>query len=128
MRLASAAPANMKVTKLYQKSLVKNQILVASGYGVTSGTSHQGSGVLRETNVRVAEPLVGKSEFYIDQTNGHGICSGDSGGPSFVQTAAGDLQQVGITSRGDETCAKGGLYTLVPAYLKWIDAAVHSMN
>ncbi len=127
LKLSKAAPSNMKVTKLYSYSLNKGQSLVAAGYGITSGTTHEGSGLLRETNVVVEEPLVGHSEFYIDQTNGHGPCSGDSGGPSFVQNAYGELTQVGITSRGDETCTKGGIYTLIPAYSTWISTTVQSL-
>jgi secreted trypsin-like serine protease len=128
LRLSKPAPADMKVTKLYNSSLRKGQVLVASGYGVESGTLHTGSGLLREVNVVVEEPLVGKSEFYIDQTNGKGICSGDSGGPSFVQSSFGELQQVGVTSRGDEHCAQGGLYTLVPAYNSWINQTVRQLT
>ena len=127
LRLSKPAPAEMKVTKIYNSSLRKGQTLVASGYGVESGTLHTGSGLLREVNVLVGEPLVGKSEFYVDQTNGRGVCSGDSGGPSFVQTSFGELQQVGVTSRGDEKCAEGGIYTMVPAYNSWIAQTVRQL-
>ncbi len=128
LRLAKAAPAGVKVTKLYRSGLKKGQVLVASGYGISSGTIREGSGLLRETRVVVEEPMVGRSEFMIDQKSGRGICSGDSGGPSFVQGSFGELMQVGVTSRGDENCAEGGIYTLVPAFTSWINSAVSSLR
>lgn len=127
VRLSKSAPSYMKVTKLHSAPLRKGQILVAAGYGIESGVLKTGSGLLRETTVKVEEPLVGKTEFYIDQTNGRGICSGDSGGPSFVQNSFGELVQVGVTSRGDETCENGGLYTLVPAFTNWINSTVRTL-
>ncbi len=128
LKLAKAAPAGVKITKLYTAGLKKGQVLVASGYGISSGTVHTGSGLLRETRVVVEEPMVGKSEFMINQKSGRGICSGDSGGPSFVQTSFGELVQVGVTSRGDENCAEGGIYTLVPAFTSWINSATSSLR
>ncbi len=128
LRLSKPAPEDMKITKLHSSPLRKGQPLVAAGYGISSGTLHTGSGLLRETKVLVAEPLVGRTEFYIDQSNGRGICSGDSGGPSFIQSSFGELVQVGVTSRGDENCEKGGLYTLVPAYTSWVNLAVNALT
>lgn len=128
LRLAKPAPAHMKVTKLHTTALRRGQVLVASGYGTTSGTKSIGSGVLRETTVVVEEPIIGKSEFYVDQKSGRGICSGDSGGPSFVRTSFGEMVQVGVTSRGDQKCAIGGLYTLVPAFSTWINDTVRTLT
>lgn len=124
LRLSKPAPESVVVTQLYNSSLRSNQTLIASGYGIISGTLHIGTGLLRETTVIVDDPMVGKSEFSINQANGRGICSGDSGGPSFVQGSFGQLIQVGIASRVDNNCATGGLYTLVPAYIGWINESV----
>ncbi len=128
LKLSKPAPAHMKVTRLHNSALRKGQVLIASGYGIVSGVIRSGSGLLRETRVVVEEPLLGNSEFYVDQKNGRGICSGDSGGPSFVQSPFGELVQVGITSRGDSECAEAGLYTLVPAYSNWITSTVQFLK
>jgi secreted trypsin-like serine protease len=127
LKLAAPAPATAKITRLYNGSLQQGETLLAAGYGIDSvgQTNNDSSGLLREANVLVAKPLVGKSEFFVDQRGSNpGPCSGDSGGPTFVQSATGDLQQVGIVSRGDENCAIGGIYTLVPAYTSWISNSI----
>ena len=128
LKLARPAPADMKITKLHTTQLRKGQTLLAAGYGITNGKLGTGSGLLRETTVVVEKPLVGSSEFMVDQTNGRGICSGDSGGPSFVVNTFGELVQVGVTSRGDEHCEQGGIYTLVPAYTNWINQTVAALK
>jgi secreted trypsin-like serine protease len=127
LRLAKPAPSNIKITKLYNSALQKGQKLVAAGYGVESGLLSTGSGILRETSVIIEEPIIGNSEFLINQANGQGVCSGDSGGPSFIQTSFGELVQVGVTSRVDDKCGTQGIYTLVPAYLNWINQTAFSL-
>jgi secreted trypsin-like serine protease len=54
----------------------------------------------------------------------HDSCKGDSGGPLFVQDAAGKWLLAGVTSRGTSLatnmCGDGGVYVRVDAYKKWI--------
>ena len=54
----------------------------------------------------------------------HDTCKGDSGGPLFLENAAGEWLLAGTTSRGtdlDQTmCGDGGLYVRVDVYKKWI--------
>lgn len=51
-------------------------------------------------------------------------CYGDSGGPFYLPTEYGDFL-VGLVSRGrsdvDRDCGDGGVYTLLSAYLPWIE-------
>ncbi len=51
-------------------------------------------------------------------------CFGDSGGPLYVPTEEGDYL-VGLVSRGrsdvKRDCGDGGVYTLLSAYLPWIE-------
>lgn len=51
-------------------------------------------------------------------------CYGDSGGPFYLPTPHGDLL-VGLVSRGrsdvERDCGDGGVYTLLSAYLPWIE-------
>ncbi len=48
---------------------------------------------------------------------GEDTCSGDSGGPAFVQLANGEWRQVGVTSRGVRPCGTGRGYYGVPFFV-----------
>jgi hypothetical protein len=58
----------------------------------------------------------------------HDSCKGDSGGPLFVQDAAGKWLLAGVTSRGTDRattmCGDGGIYVRVDAFTKWIATAL----
>jgi hypothetical protein len=51
-------------------------------------------------------------------------CRGDSGGPLYIQNAAGEYYLLGATSRGTRdsftTCGDGGIYVRVDLCLDWI--------
>jgi hypothetical protein len=55
-----------------------------------------------------------------DQSEGTGACSGDSGGPTFVERD-GQTILVGVTSFGDQDCRIFGANTRVDAELDFID-------
>jgi hypothetical protein len=66
------------------------------------------------------------SEFLAGGKDQGDSCPGDSGGPAYVKV--GDkLYLAGLVSRGradfDVDCGEGGIYTLIPAFLEWIEAA-----
>ena len=63
-----------------------------------------------------------QTEFYAGAAKYPDTCKGDSGGPVFAKTPQGKLLLIGITSRGSGTCEVGGVYTLVPAFLPWIES------
>jgi secreted trypsin-like serine protease len=58
----------------------------------------------------------------------HDSCNGDSGGPLFVENAAGQWLLAGTTSRGTDRgptmCGDGGLYVRVDLYQTWIASVV----
>ncbi len=56
-----------------------------------------------------------------NQSNGTGICSGDSGGPAFVNVG-GELKVAGVTSFSDYSCSQVGAHTRVDAELDFLDA------
>ncbi|MBM4252826.1 MAG: trypsin-like serine protease [Deltaproteobacteria bacterium] len=68
------------------------------------------------------------TEFYAGAEGLPDTCNGDSGGPAFVKSASGRLLLAGVTSRGLPSCDRGGVYTLVPAYLDWIRTVVASLR
>ncbi len=69
-----------------------------------------------------------QTEFYAGAEGLPDTCNGDSGGPAFVKSRSGRLLLAGVTSRGLPSCDRGGVYTLVPAYLQWIRAQVADLN
>lgn len=127
-KLARAKPRDIEITQIHTDSLNVGQQLVATGYGVNSGSLGFGSGVLRETRVKVLNINVTDTEFAVDQRSAHGVCSGDSGGPSFAVSPFGRLKQVGIVSYGEEGCENSGVYTYVAPYAQWIVSAMRSLK
>jgi hypothetical protein len=106
--------------------------LIAAGFGrVTGEKLREGkSGTLRTTLVDAKSYNPEAPTFMIDQTKGTGICSGDSGGPSYIEDEDGNLKLVGIAYKvtfysfpGDEnpnTCNNTGSYVNVQYRLEWL--------
>lgn len=72
----------------------------------------------------VVSAIAGFSESgreFIAGEKGKDTCSGDSGGPAFVQLEDGSWRQVGVTSRGVRPCGSGRGYYGVPFFvLTWL--------
>lgn len=73
-------------------------------------------GELRKTQAPIKYTM--QSEFALDETRS-GTCSGDSGGPVFVEKDE-KVYLIGITSRGDLLCDSDGVYTSLPFYTDWL--------
>lgn len=69
----------------------------------------------------VTEPIsaFGGGEFSVNGENKHGVCFGDSGGPSFYDFGAG-LRVIGAVSWGDESCVGTDHFADVAAVSSWI--------
>ncbi len=102
-----------------------------AGYGITIANpglfQDDGAGLLRKTQVTIQEARFSTTEALLDQTQGHGACHGDSGGPAFV-TRNGQPTLWGVTSRGfpenaPDDCAHQAIYTRINAYQSWVTAA-----
>lgn len=106
--------------------LVPSAFTLLAGYGLDNGETQTGSGILRETFTVLTNPRFSETEAVLDQTIGKGSCSGDSGGPAFL-VLNGAYYIWGITSRGDATCKKTGIYTVVVPYLSWIRNSVRQL-
>jgi secreted trypsin-like serine protease len=122
-------PKGFEPAHLLEQStaLTKGESVILAGYGISNATTKHGAGVLRETDVEVSNPSLGKTEVVLDQTKGHGACHGDSGGPAFVRTGTEDLLW-GVTSRGypntaPDDCAHDVVYTKIGAHLAFLQAA-----
>lgn len=94
--------------------------VILAGFGNTSGGFFGGDGgLLRKTTVKIAKLSFSETEILTDE-NGTGSCNGDSGGPVFIKNLAGQLELIGVTSRGDERCQIFGIYSFLPAFSEWI--------
>jgi hypothetical protein len=101
------------------------------GYGRVDVAGTMGYGVRRLVDVPLVSPelAVGQeagTEFaagrpFLEKDS----CSGDSGGPAYVERD-GSWLLMGATSRaipGRRTCGDGGIYTSVPAHADWVRSA-----
>ncbi|MDR3607413.1 MAG: trypsin-like serine protease [Oligoflexia bacterium] len=102
-------------------TLQKGEEVTLAGYGITNAKTQDGAGTLRQVNVKVDGPY-GQTEMAVAETAKHGSCSGDSGGPAFLNVN-GQLQLWGATSRGNQDCTKDGIYTMISAYTDFISQA-----
>ncbi len=84
-----------------------------------------GDGTLRTAKAKIK--LISESEVRLDESHGQGTCSGDSGGPAFVQQ--GDKYYLwGVTSRGNLLCDFEGVYTNILAHQQWLAKAISNLK
>jgi secreted trypsin-like serine protease len=67
------------------------------------------------------------TEVRLDESKGQGTCSGDSGGPAFIQKG-GNYLLFGVTSRGNLLCNEEGIYTSASAHSAWIEKTMQSLK
>lgn len=113
-------------------SIKKGDRATLAGYGISNARTHEGAGVLRKTQVRVADGRSGKKEMVLDQSHGHGACHGDSGGPAYIRRG-GKTVLAGVTNRSypnsaPDDCAHEVIYTKVGAYRPWIEKSEKKLN
>lgn len=74
-------------------------------------------------------PILGftETEIRLDESDGQGTCSGDSGGPAFL-LKDGQYQVFGVTSRGDIFCDGEGVYTSVVAHAQWLARSLQALE
>jgi secreted trypsin-like serine protease len=131
-------------------ALTTGEGVLLAGYGISDALAETGDGVLRKTTVTLKDPAFGKTEVLLDQSQGHGACHGDSGGPAFVQVGSTSYL-FGVTNRGysdkppapkpvtapgvaapkgpaPDDCAEDAVYTRIDAYSKWIAKAATTLR
>ncbi len=102
--------------------------VLAVGYGLHWAWGVQsGSGILRQVELEIENPDFAKTEIEVDQSILGGICSGDSGGPGYIDVD-GELYLWGVVSRSDSSsslifpsCYLFAIYTRVDAFEAWIE-------
>ena len=115
-------PSGYKVAKIADvNSLKKSEKLIMAGFGLSNRVFKTGAGKLRRTSQTLDDPNHNPTEFALEQYR-NGICSGDSGGPSFVQRQSG-IEVAGVASRVGGTfygCIGEAVYTKAGAFMPWI--------
>lgn len=142
LKFTGGIPAGYKVRALPSKDFapVASDTIVMSGYGNTSEKAED-SGALRFTTatasrlmkdfyLALAGSTVSVKDTWILEQYDNGVCTGDSGGPLYVDTGKGELTLIGVTSMGvdnrakDEknvrTCHGVALFTDLRPHLDWI--------
>ncbi|MNJ91037.1 Trypsin [compost metagenome] len=98
VKLSAPAPQGYVPAKvLLNETFLKEESLVTiAGFGLNSDVNKTIDGHLRKAQVSSLGHY-GK-EFVVDQQNGSGVCSGDSGGPAFIEVE-GTQYLWGVASR-----------------------------
>ena len=129
LRFEGRAPAGYEPAPLLGDSqyLRNGATSTMAGYGLSwTFVIGAGSGTLRSTNLKIDDNNFSETEVMIGQSVKRGICSGDSGGPAYMQIN-GRLHVWGVASRGDSIplllapkCMLFSVFTRVDVYQDWI--------
>ncbi len=121
LQLASDATTQIEVTPIP----IPLNPLTNAQLGITLEQAGFGQTESGRSNGRffVAEPLVSldNQELTVDGQGQHGVCFGDSGGPSMMIAPEGDIRVVGDLSWGDPSCTGRDRYARVDVLRTWIE-------
>jgi secreted trypsin-like serine protease len=100
--------------------------LLAVGYGTSKPKiGFEGTGILRKANLSVLALSYVSKLLLLDQSQGSGVCYGDSGSPLYQVQADGSLMVVGIADTVEKSnCKPKSYYAMVSEYLTWIQKAL----
>lgn len=129
IKLNEPAPAEYKPAQLVTDASVLKKGLTVTlvGFGLLSAQPEKFATKMMEVDVLVDNPAITATQFTYKVIAGKSSCSGDSGGPAYVDLGSGELGVVGVTSWGDQTCEQLGAYTSVPAMSAWIEQASRTL-
>ncbi len=99
--------------------LTTNRPAVIVGFGNNEGD--KGAGTKRWTETTIRSHVTDQSTTVLVGTAGHAACSGDSGGPAFVQYPDGSWHAFGITSGGPPCGSGSDTYSLIHRAVPWIE-------
>ncbi len=94
------------------------RIMEQAGYGRTES----GSGEGRRFVAEVLHGFEDNGNLHVVNGEGqHGVCFGDSGGPSMLVTDAGHVAVAGVLSWGDPSCVGYDRYARTDRFKSWIE-------
>ncbi len=136
LRFEGLAPAGTSPALLAARNmpLTPGTPHILSGYGLSWTStfiiwrSSGGAGTLRRVELSLTSALASSKQLKFTSTEGKAVCSGDSGGPAYLQQG-NTLVVTGITSWGYSSCEQGlSVFSDVRAYRDWIDTAVAQLG
>jgi V8-like Glu-specific endopeptidase len=133
VQLKSAIPETHAVAELAGSDKLPSEgdSVTVVGFGATNGFTKEGGGYLRAARVHVIEAGFGETEFVTSQTEGAGICFGDSGGPAYLQKN-GKSQLLGVASRianrSGDPCRGLAVYTNISLMRPVLDQAIKTFE
>jgi V8-like Glu-specific endopeptidase len=117
--VTEAAPVPHLPTSQGFTSADEGSMLNFAGFGTSETNSY---GVKLQTDVAL-KTVWASQLYYLQSTSIGGPCTGDSGGPAFVDRS-GTAYVGGVTSYGDRFCRFYGVSTRVDSYASWIEGFV----
>jgi secreted trypsin-like serine protease len=127
-------PAGYQPNRLLsdERLLRNEQEIQLAGYGISNASQQTGAGILRQTEVQIADESFGKTEILLFQTEGSGACHGDSGGPAFLKVGS-SLYLWGVTSRAypnsaPDDCAHESVYTKIMDHMSFIQSSLPELR
>lgn len=113
--ILSQAISGVRPSPIASSAPHSGQAIVLVGYGKTG--EHSGGFGVKRSATNVISSMTSTTFSFRGAGN---VCNGDSGGPSFVKTAAGQEIVVGVHSTKHGMCGSGGTDMRVDAYASWI--------
>jgi len=99
--------------------------ITTAGYGCSTTVCKGRSNVLRKVSMRYVKTFAEASMVVLAANKeGYGSCTGDSGGPDFVNQG-GVLRVFALITTGPDSCEAGlSVDTLIEPYKGWIEQAI----
>jgi secreted trypsin-like serine protease len=107
--------------------LINGEITTA-GFGCTTTNCRGKTNILRKVPMRYVKTFPEASMVALTSGQRSGSCSGDSGGPDFIDEG-GILRVFALVSTGPDACEAGlSVDTLIEPYKGWIDQAISAVR
>lgn len=136
LRFEGEAPQGYTVAPiLFEPGYLNNDTrTIVAGYGLSwTVLLSRGAGTLRATKLSIDDVNFSRTEVMLGQSIRRGICSGDSGGPAYLEIN-GRLHVWGVASRGDSLpglltpkCMLFSVFTRVDAHKTFIEGAISDL-
>ncbi|MBS1971881.1 MAG: trypsin-like serine protease [Bdellovibrionales bacterium] len=133
LKLESPIPSSYLPQSIYDgKAPLSNDQVLMIGYGVTSESIHDSMHLRKTTKSFKTETAIRDQNIGFDQRTGGGVCSGDSGGPVYVQVG-GEYKIIAVNStvmNKDESQACHGLSMAMymPFFADWVQQSLDKLR